>query len=121
MRKGKSFSVIVKEKEKMWSYIVSYWKYIFSFCILQFFDMFFIEDGIEWTPFLTIEFIVFFVIGFALQGIHAYYWVQCKFQNREVLYDKILKEYYVDEALQEYSNFGIVWKKADVKAFVMKN
>ena len=110
MRKGKSFSAIVKEKEKMLGYIVSYWKYIFSFCILQFFDMFFIEDGIEWTPFLTIEFIVFFVIGFALQGIHAYYWVQCKFQNREVLYDKILKEYYVDDFLQEYSNFGIVWK-----------
>ena len=64
MGKAKSFSAIIREKEKMWGYTLNYWKYIFSFCILQLFDMFFIEAGFRWTPFLSIELFVFSGIDF---------------------------------------------------------
>lgn len=100
----------VKEKEKMWEYAICYWKYIFSFCLLQFLDMFLSKEGFHWTPFLSLELLVFGIIGLVLFGIHAYYYFHCKFRNREVHYDKILKEYYVDNSIREYSNFGICWK-----------
>lgn len=110
MKKGKSFTKVIKEKETILEYAISYWKYIFTFCILQFLDMVLTEKSIQWTPFLTIEMIVFGVIGFALVIIYLYYFIHCKFKNREVQYANVLKDYFIDETLLEYANFGTIWK-----------
>jgi len=111
MIQRKNFNRIIKEKEIMWERTKSYWKYIATFCFLQFLDMFLAEDGFQWTPFLSIEMIVLGVIGGTLLAMYFYYFWQCKFKNREVQYAKVLKDYFVDSNLQEYSNYGITWKK----------
>ena len=47
MKKGKSFTKVIKEKETILEYAISYWKYIFTFCILQFLDMVLTEKSIH--------------------------------------------------------------------------
>lgn len=115
--KRKDFKRQIEKKENSFQRAKSYCGYIFSFILLQLLGLFKIgiDNGIylSGTPisnFMKIEIVVLCIIAVFLWGIFAFYFLYCKYKNREVQYDKLLRRKFMNENLRKYANFGVIWR-----------
>lgn len=115
--KRKDFKKQIEKKEKSFQRAKSYCGYIFSFILLQLLGLFKIgiDNGIylsriHISNFMKIEIVVLCIIAVFLWGIFAFYFLYCKYRNREVQYDKLLRRKFMNENLRKYANFGVIWR-----------
>lgn len=105
------YDTLVNVRKKMYAIAYSYTKYIVPFILLQLFGKLLSDHRVTVTDFGKVEIICLVALDIVFWMAYLILRFVCYITNREVKYNQILREYYIDKSIQPYTIYGPAWGK----------